>query len=84
MDQIIEGFEKALAEYAVSLGKKDNLVGFGEIVVAELKKQRQSVVTLGNLLADFYAAAENKDPAEAGSATGVVLRLNPRRRAAAI
>lgn len=61
MDQIIEGFEKALAEYHSKLGKKDNLVGFGEIVIAQLKKQRQSVVTLGNLLSDFYASRPQND-----------------------
>lgn len=55
MDKIIELFEKALSEYQATIGKKDNLVGSGEILLQEFKKNRDAVVTLGQLLGDFYA-----------------------------
>jgi hypothetical protein len=55
MDKLLEIFEKSLAEYQAKIGKKDNLVGSGEIVLAEFRKQRDQIVTLGRLLADFYA-----------------------------
>lgn len=55
MDKILELFEKSLAEYHASIGKKDNLVGTGEIIAQEMRKQREQIVTLGRLLADFYA-----------------------------
>lgn len=55
MEKILELFEKALSEYHATAGKKDNLVGCGEILVLEFKKQRESIITLGQLLADFYA-----------------------------
>jgi hypothetical protein len=57
MDKLIELFEKSLAEYQASIGKKDNLIGSGEIIIAEFKKQRDQIVTLGQLLSDFYAQA---------------------------
>jgi len=55
MDKIIEVFEKSLAAYQEQVGKVDNLVGTGQILVTEFKKQREQIVTLGRLLADFYA-----------------------------
>lgn len=55
MDNLLELFEKSLAEYQGSIGKKDNLVGCGEIIVKEFRKMRENNVTLGQLLADFYA-----------------------------
>ena len=55
MDKILELFEKALSEHQASIGKKDTLVGTGEILVKEFRKMRENNVTLGQLLADFYA-----------------------------
>jgi hypothetical protein len=54
MDKLIEIFEKSLAAHQELVGKKDDLVGTGEIIVAEFKKQRDSIVTLGRLLAESY------------------------------
>lgn len=55
MDQLIAEFEKALAAHQEQICKKDTLVGLGEILVKELRKQNAAVITLGQLLADFYA-----------------------------
>lgn len=55
MDKLLEMFEKALAEYQASIDKKDTLVGTGEIIVLEFRKQRDQIVTLSRLLSDFYA-----------------------------
>lgn len=79
MDKLLEVFEASLAEYKASVGKTDNLVGTGQIIVAEMRKQRDQIVTLGRLLADFYAA-QNNGPAEARPAAEAVLRLNDFRR----
>lgn len=57
MDQLIAEFEKALAAHKSEIGKTDNLIGLGEILAKELRKQREATATLGTLLADFYAQA---------------------------
>lgn len=54
MDKIIGEFEKALAEYKAKVGKTDTLVGCGEIIVTDLRKQREAVVVLGNCLAEGF------------------------------
>lgn len=59
MESLIVEFEKALAEYKLSVGKEDNLTIFGGMLVKECRKNRDAVVTLGQLLADFYATARN-------------------------
>jgi hypothetical protein len=78
MDKILELFEKSLAEYQSSIGKKDNLVGCGEIIAQEMRKQREQIVTLGRLLADFYAG-QRPEPLDrlAGSPNVVPLRVKP-------
>lgn len=55
MDELIKVSEKSLADYQATIGKKDNLVGTGEIILSEFKKQREQIITLGRLLADAYA-----------------------------
>lgn len=79
MDKILELFEKSLSEYQTSIGKKDNLVGCGEIIAQEMRKQRDQIITLGRLLADLYAL-KNNDLAEARPSAEAVLRLNDFRR----
>lgn len=79
MDQLLELFEKSLAEHEASIGKKDNLIGCGEIILKQFREQRDQIITLGRLLADFYAL-KNNGPAEARPAAEAVLRLNDYRR----
>lgn len=55
MDDILKIFEKALADHYVTAGKKDNLVASGEMILQEFRKLREANITLGQLLADFYA-----------------------------
>lgn len=55
MEDILKIFEKALAEHHQALGKRDNLVAAGEMILQEFRKLREANVTLGLLLADFYA-----------------------------
>jgi hypothetical protein len=57
MEQLIVEFEKALAAHQEQICKKDTLVGLGEILIKELRKQNSAVITLGQLLADLYAQA---------------------------
>jgi len=56
MDELLRIFDRALSERLDELGKKDNLVGIGEILSAEFKKQREQIIVLGKLLADSYAS----------------------------
>ncbi|MGM4906220.1 hypothetical protein AB8B21_05915 [Tardiphaga sp. 866_E4_N2_1] len=78
MDKIIDLFEKSLAEHEASIGKKDNLVGCGEIVVKEFRRQREQIITLGRLLADFYAGQQPSVEGPPGSPVNVIPLRVPR------
>ena len=80
MDQLIAEFEKALAAHQEQICKKDTLVGLGEILVKELRKQNTAVITLGQLLGDFYAQARENHVHAYTLSTAEVLSLSQLRK----